>query len=476
MGNQQQTLSILLAIAAVAVLAAAAQAAIINVPGDQPTSQAGINAAVDGDEVVVADGTYTGTGNKNLDYHGKLITVRSANGPDNCIIDCEGAGRGFIFQTGETTVARVEGFTITNGFDGGFFGGGISTFAASPSIINCKLIGNISDSSGGGMYNFDSSPTITNCVFSGNIASSSTGDGGGIHSTFFSNLIVTNCIFTGNMAINGGAVHSTDTTDASFTNCVFSGNTATNGSGMHMTGSNVQTVVACTFAGNLASSSGGGIRRDGNNVILTLSNCILWGNADLSGTSELAQISGSGVGLTVNYTCIQGLTGNLGGTGNIGDNPFFVDPNGPDRIPGSGDEDVRLSPGSPCIDAADNSAVPKGITTDLDGNPRFVDDPDTPDTGNGDPPVVDMGAYEFQLPPPANNDPNNPQPINSGETISGDFANASSDGTAPCDPNSVDLFYQVTITTGPATLEVNTCGSAADTALAVFDSIMTELG
>ncbi len=56
------------------------------------------------------------------------------------------------------------------------------------------------------------------------------------------------------------------------------------------------------------------------------------------------------------------------------------------------------SPGSPCIDAGDNTAVPLEITTDLDGNPRFVDDPATDDTGNpGAPgPIVDMGAYAFQ--------------------------------------------------------------------------------
>ena len=60
--------------------------------------------------------------------------------------------------------------------------------------------------------------------------------------------------------------------------------------------------------------------------------------------------------------------------------------------------DFRFQPGSPSIDAADNTAVPKDIDTDLDGNPRFVDDPDTKDTGNGDPPIVDMGAYEFQPP------------------------------------------------------------------------------
>ena len=66
-----------------------AAADIINVPGDFPTIQAGMDAAMNGDEVVVADGIYTGDGNRDLDFGGKLITVRSANGPDNCIIDCE---------------------------------------------------------------------------------------------------------------------------------------------------------------------------------------------------------------------------------------------------------------------------------------------------------------------------------------------------------------------------------------------------
>jgi len=56
--------------------------------------------------------------------------------------------------------------------------------------------------------------------------------------------------------------------------------------------------------------------------------------------------------------------------------------------------DYRLSAGSPCIDAGDNTAVPAGITTDLDGDPRFLDVPETPDTGNGDVPIVDMGADE----------------------------------------------------------------------------------
>ena len=87
--------------------------------------------------------------------------------------------------------------------------------------------------------------------------------------------------------------------------------------------------------------------------------------------------------------------------GNINVYPMFVDfPN----------QDYHISAGSPCIDVADNTAVPpdefdldgdfdttEPIPFDLDGNPRFVDDPNTADNGVGDPPIVDMGAYEFQV-------------------------------------------------------------------------------
>jgi hypothetical protein len=111
-------------------------------------------------------------------------------------------------------------------------------------------------------------------------------------------------------------------------------------------------------------------------------NCIVWGNRRNGSTSQGAQIAGP---LIVSYSCIQNWAG--GGIGNTADDPLLVDPaNG----------DYHIAPGSPCIDAADNTGVPPEITTDLDGNPRFVDDPNTPDTGNGDPPIVDMGAYEFQ--------------------------------------------------------------------------------
>ncbi|MCH7527484.1 MAG: right-handed parallel beta-helix repeat-containing protein, partial [Planctomycetes bacterium] len=159
--------------------AAGAAADTLRVPSEYPTIQAGIDAAQDGDEVLVADGVYTGEGNRDLDFGGKLITVHSENGPDNCIIDCEGTEedphRGFYFHNDETAAAVVEGFTIRNGF--ALQGGGIYCRPASPTISMCTLEDNRSESSGGGFYSQNGSPTIRSCTFIHN--KSEGGPGGG---------------------------------------------------------------------------------------------------------------------------------------------------------------------------------------------------------------------------------------------------------------------------------------------------------
>ena len=267
-------------------------------------------------------------------------------------------------------------------------GGGMKNQLSNLALTNCTFVGNSSMHNGGAMYNVVGVGTVIGCTFSQNVA----GQGGGIYNTSGSDLTVSNCMFVGNSAtenIGGGGMLNVGS-DPTVSNCIFTGNTAYIGAGMRNTDSFL-TVTNCTFSGNLATDHGGGMYN--NSGYPMVANCVLWGNMP-------DQINGVG---TVRYSDVQGT---WPGAGNIDLDPLFVDSgfwngNGTPDIPDDDfwvDGDYHLSAGSPCIDAADNTAVPEGIVTDLDGNPRFVDDPNTDDTGFGDPPIVDMGAYEFRDP------------------------------------------------------------------------------
>ncbi|MBN2054110.1 right-handed parallel beta-helix repeat-containing protein [bacterium] len=147
----------------VILLAAAAESAVIQVPSGQSTIQAGIDAATDGDWVVVADGTYCGTGNKGVRTNGKRIIVTSANGPGGCVIDRENSGQAFVFNHQETAATVLCGFTLRNGSADS--GGGVRCMAASnPTIINCIFTGNHADE-GAALCCCGTSPTIRNCLF-----------------------------------------------------------------------------------------------------------------------------------------------------------------------------------------------------------------------------------------------------------------------------------------------------------------------
>lgn len=151
------------------------------------TIQEGIDAAVNGDTVLVLDGTYNGDGNRDMDFGGRLITVQSQNGADNCVIDCEGTEldphRAFDFHSGETAAAVLEGLTIRNGYMP-LWGGAIRCAAAS-------------------------APTIRASVFRGNSAAGSsvenTGRGGAIYCTDNAGATLLECTFVGNTAVGGSA-------------------------------------------------------------------------------------------------------------------------------------------------------------------------------------------------------------------------------------------------------------------------------
>jgi pectinesterase len=134
--------------------AAAAQATTRHVrpdgTGEYATIQAAISASTAGDVVELLEGTYTGTGNKNISFLGKAITVRSAAGdPRFCIVDCQDNGYGFAFTSGETANSILRGITVANGYTTS--GAGLYFSGASPRIEDCIFRNNRANF-GGAMY------------------------------------------------------------------------------------------------------------------------------------------------------------------------------------------------------------------------------------------------------------------------------------------------------------------------------------
>lgn len=181
----------LIGLFALLFLTGVSKANTILVPAQHPTIQAGINAANSGDTVLVADGTYIGPDNKNLDFGGIDIVLISENGPDNCIIDCEYLSRGFYFHSGETSEAEVCGFSIIHGFE--FIGGGIYCADSSPTFKQCIIHDCTSMLEGGGIIVFGGSPSFINCT----IHSNNSVSGGGIAGDN-ADLTVNSCIIAAN--------------------------------------------------------------------------------------------------------------------------------------------------------------------------------------------------------------------------------------------------------------------------------------
>jgi predicted outer membrane repeat protein len=351
----------------------------INVPQEFGTIQEAIDAAIDDDVVEVADGIYTGLGNKDLDFRGKLITVRSENGPASCIIDCQGQGQGFWLHRGESEETKVEGFTVRNGLTR-YRGGAIRCYRSSPTITNCILIDNSAyRDEGGGIYCYYGNSTIANCIVIGNSAQYG---GGGIYCRSGS-FSITNCTVSGNSTGDrGGGIY-----------CYRSDGAITN----------------CTVTGNICDDSGGGLCCYRSDV--TIRNCILWADRAAQGP-EIALHGRYPPSSTLGASYCNVLGGEAAAyledgctlnwdEGNIEADPCFAEPGYWDSNGTPGDVnddfwvdgDYHLLPGSPCIDTGDPNYIPEPNETDLDGNLRVVDGDDDGDS------VIDMGAYEFYWPP-----------------------------------------------------------------------------
>jgi hypothetical protein len=245
------------------LLVARAQANVLRVPGDYSTIQTAVDDANDGDVVLVAPGTYTGDGNRDIRVFPKAITIKGVRGPQSCIIDCgrnnsSERHQGFILNgdnaTGRTPI--LDGFTIT-GAHGGVEGGGIYCSGGSPRIVNCRIIGNSAWMGGGIACRYCSEVVITNCIISGNTAPSPDMAAKGISGS------------TGGLLIS--ASHAT------LTNCLITGNRTT-GTGGALACGNI-TLVNCTLSGNLSRDGVGGILGGGSGGdLLSIRNSIICGN------------------------------------------------------------------------------------------------------------------------------------------------------------------------------------------------------
>jgi len=185
-------------------------AIIRHVPDDYSTIQTAIAASINGDTVLVAPGTYTGSGNQNINFLGKAILVTSEVGPDSTIIEGWEA-TGFQFQNNESLSSIVDGFTIYD-FSHGFW-----IVGSSPLIKNCKIVECGAWSSvGGGMYLVLSNAIIENCTFS--FCWGISGSGTAIYSTS-SNPLILNSLFYYNWDDFGWGTIDCD--DATIANCTF---------------------------------------------------------------------------------------------------------------------------------------------------------------------------------------------------------------------------------------------------------------
>ncbi|MBN1360067.1 MAG: right-handed parallel beta-helix repeat-containing protein [Sedimentisphaerales bacterium] len=401
------------------VLAAPLDAVTLTVDDDGPADfndiRSAIAAAVSGDTILVADGLYRGPDNRNIEFVGKTITLASANGPQRCIIDCEGKDRGFYVRQSEGRSTVIEGFTVMRGRNS--YGGGIyCTSGASPTIRNCILRDNYATYSGGGIAcEYQTSPLIEKCIIYSNrsdsqgggiscsqsnstivgctIAQNTSESGAGLYG-YYADLQITNCTFEGNSANYRGGAYYCYRSSPRVTNCVFNDNYGRNyGGAVYFSSQGTPVFANCTFNANTSGDRGAGLYCTTSSMNVTLTHCVL------ANHPQHAIYSYWGTGSAIRY-CL--FSKNLPGdyydmrTGNTLNGPGQINGlselnvgnvTGNPRFAFEGD--MHLTAGSACIDAGALEAEELLPQTDPDDHPRPLD-------GNADGlATVDIGAFEY---------------------------------------------------------------------------------
>ncbi len=248
------------------------------VPADYETIQEAVAACIDGDTVLISEGTYTGAANKNIDFGGKAITIKSEEGKGLTVIDCEGDGRAFLFQSGEEADSRLEGLTIRNGYAPEDYGACVYCENSSPVITDCDFQ-NTMDLwhqcyYGAGIMCWTSSPVINDCTFLKNNAAIG---GGGICCTYGSDPVISRCTFIENVGFNlfvdgGGGIYVHSYSDPAINDCTFKNNEGRFGGGIMANFHSNPNIADCRFYRNYAHGSGGGVACEDQSAP-TISNC-----------------------------------------------------------------------------------------------------------------------------------------------------------------------------------------------------------
>jgi Right handed beta helix region/Abnormal spindle-like microcephaly-assoc'd, ASPM-SPD-2-Hydin len=451
---------------------------IIHVPGDQPTIQAGINAASNGDTVLVAPGTYK----EQINFLGKAIVVRSQSGDKVTTIDGSGiAGPVVRFVSGETVKAVLQGFTIQGGTLCCFAyeGGGIEVSNSSPTIISNNIRNNVGAGNGGGInINFGSPVVRGNTITGNSVAFFGGTEGGGIDVTGASSaqiigntiknnfgvgfgggiglfsagnvVIINNTIANNTGESEGGGIYMVNESDEIIVQNLITGNSAPAGAGIYSSIPQSTTgyrLINNTIAANGASNAA--VVADGFNTNAEIINNLIIAPAGQSALlcnpiyTDGPPIVEFNDAFTPQGTSYDGMCTGFSGThGNISASPEFV-----------GTSNFRLKGGSPVIDAGDNSASNLPVK-DFAGNPRIINGNDLPSA------IVDMGAYEFV-----------PVVLTPGSIAFGVQAVGSATSKTVKLTNAQDKVLNITAFSVPTGYSVSGCGSS----IAAFKNCMLTL-